>query len=279
MKRLLLATTAIVALAIAPAYATDSDDAAQSGAEAFGVVPEVDIDAVGMGDFSADNVDPADPFGEIVVDVSNTSDANAIAGFLSGLTEDEFVELIQRCLVIEANAGNYEDNDVNFCALTLDLVRGSDGGAAMAPGGSDASDAPADQRGAEAFGVVPELDVDAIGMGDFTPETVDPADPFGDLDFDVTATSDANAIAGFLASLTQEQLTELTQRCVVIEANADTYDDSDVNFCALTLDLLRGSNNGAGPDDAAAPSDDPAGDDNGGDTPDANGDADDDDGM
>jgi len=137
MKRLLLATTAIVAMAVSPALATDSDDDAMDpGAAAFGV----DVDAVGMGEFTPETVDPADPFGDIEVDVTATADANAIAGFLATLTPEQLTELTQRCLVIEANAGDYADADVNFCALALDLLRSS----GDAPDDSDDAAAPAD---------------------------------------------------------------------------------------------------------------------------------------
>ncbi|MCW5697608.1 MAG: hypothetical protein KIS96_12855 [Bauldia sp.] len=141
MKRLLLATTAIVALAAAPALATDSDDAMNPGAAAFGV----DVDAVGMGEFTLETVDPADPFGDIEVNVSATADANAIAGFLATLTAEQLTELTQRCLVIEANADNYAEADVNFCALALALLRAS--GDAPAAGEDDAAAPPDDAEG------------------------------------------------------------------------------------------------------------------------------------
>ena len=69
----------------------------------------------------------------------------------------------------------------------------------------------------------------------FTPETVPPDAPFGELPVD-PMTVDLAAIGDLLAALTPEQALELQQRCVVITENADNYSAEAVALCTAVLE-------------------------------------------
>ena len=72
----------------------------------------------------------------------------------------------------------------------------------------------------------------------FTAENVAADNPFGDLPFTV-ADINTDDIEGYIATLKQtlsaDQQTELTQRCVVINANADNYATNAVTLCDALL--------------------------------------------
>lgn len=70
--------------------------------------------------------------------------------------------------------------------------------------------------------------------GDFTVETVPAEAPFGELPVD-PATIDLMAVGDFLATLTEEQKTELEQRCVVITENVDVYAADAVALCDAVI--------------------------------------------
>lgn len=72
---------------------------------------------------------------------------------------------------------------------------------------------------------------------EFTTETVIPGRPFEGLPIDRTRLADhMENIAGFLMRLTDEQVTELRQRCVVITGNSDLYAATVVAFCTAVLE-------------------------------------------
>lgn len=73
----------------------------------------------------------------------------------------------------------------------------------------------------------------------FTPETVAPDNPFGELPVDPAAIDLAD-IAAFLATLTPEQVTELQQRCIVIAGNAGDYNEPAVNLCTAVVAQAEG---------------------------------------
>lgn len=81
------------------------------------------------------------------------------------------------------------------------------------------------------------IDLEAVGAGDFTTANVAVEDPFGDLEVD-TAVTDPAAIGTALGTWTNEQLTELAQRCAVISENATVYSADAVAYCAAALPVI-----------------------------------------
>ena len=70
----------------------------------------------------------------------------------------------------------------------------------------------------------------------FTAENVLPGNPFGTLPIDRSRIPEhLENLAAFLARFSDEQTTELRQRCVVITANADAYDENSVALCNAVL--------------------------------------------
>ncbi len=86
---------------------------------------------------------------------------------------------------------------------------------------------------------VATLSFPAIGQeaaSTYTTENVLPRNPFGTLPIDRSRIPvHLENMTVFLGRLSEEQKTELKQRCVVITANADAYDDNAVAFCNAVL--------------------------------------------
>lgn len=98
-----------------------------------------------------------------------------------------------------------------------------------------------------------DINVDTLGMGDFTTANVAADDPFGDLEVDLTVVGDDN-IGTWLATQSVEQLSELVQRCAVIMANAATYPTEASAFCDSAINIIEGTTDAATPPaDATAP--------------------------
>lgn len=96
MKRTFLAGTSVaaglsLALAVGPALAQ-----ATSG-------------------FTAANVDPENPFGDLTVDTAVAD----VPAYLATIAPDKRLEIEQRCSVIVAYAVNYEAPVVTFCAAVV----------------------------------------------------------------------------------------------------------------------------------------------------------------
>jgi hypothetical protein len=69
-----------------------------------------------------------------------------------------------------------------------------------------------------------------VAASAYTAENVAADNPFGALPVD-PATVDLANLDGLMATLTEEQQTELTQRCVVIAGNGDLYAAGAVALC------------------------------------------------
>lgn len=70
----------------------------------------------------------------------------------------------------------------------------------------------------------------------FTTENVLPRNPFGTLPVDRSRIPvHLENMTVFLGRLSEEQRTELRQRCLVITANAEPFDDNTVAFCTAVL--------------------------------------------
>ncbi len=72
--------------------------------------------------FTVDTVTHAHPFGTLPIDMSRIQTHLADVGtFLRPFSDDQMIELRQRCAVITANTGNYTANTVSFCNAVLAL--------------------------------------------------------------------------------------------------------------------------------------------------------------
>ena len=82
------------------------------------------------------------------------------------------------------------------------------------------------------------LNVDEIGAGEFTPATVPPDAPFGDIPVDYERT-DNRPLAAFLLELGSGQRIELIQRCWVVVRNQSRYRNLDVGYCHSVHGIIR----------------------------------------
>lgn len=78
----------------------------------------VDADAGAQGEalqnrFNVDNVMPDDPFGDIDVDMAMVGDQ--LRSWGEGLSDEQRLEISNRCAVITTNMANYDTAAVNFC--------------------------------------------------------------------------------------------------------------------------------------------------------------------
>jgi hypothetical protein len=115
MRTLLLAGVNALCLATAPAFAQEPTPADLS---------EIQFDDPGT--YTVDTVDPADPFGDLSVDLAAMSDADAVRELLEGLGQDQALDLVQRCVVIIGNTEAHEPSVVTFCALVIKIVGAAD---------------------------------------------------------------------------------------------------------------------------------------------------------
>ena len=89
--------------------------------------------------------------------------------------------------------------------LTLSLILSAT--LSVLPGVASAQDTTANQPASET--------AEGAAVMEFTPETVDPADPFGEIDVTSAGATEAEVTA-FFNALTPEQQQELIGRCAVI---------------------------------------------------------------
>lgn len=82
------------------------------------------------------------------------------------------------------------------------------------------------------------LNVDEIGAGEFTPATVPPDAPFGDIPVDYERT-DNRPLAAFLLELGSAQRIELIHRCWVVVRNQSRYQNLDVGYCHSVHGIIR----------------------------------------
>jgi hypothetical protein len=87
---------------------------------------------------------------------------------------------------------------------------------------------------AVAVRVVGMASAQLVAPSDFTPETVPPIAPFGDLPIN-PGEVDRHLILEFLEALDQEERTELEQRCSVVTVNGQLYDPTTVRFCTSVI--------------------------------------------
>jgi len=85
-----------------------------------------------------------------------------------------------------------------------------------------------------AIGVVGRASAQLVEPSAFTPATVTPIDPFGDLSVDVEEI-DRHRIVEFMEAIGREQRMELEQRCSVVTVNGQLYDPITVQFCTSVL--------------------------------------------
>ena len=75
-----------------------------------------------------------------------------------------------------------------------------------------------------------------VAPSTFTTENVRSQNPFGTLPIDRSRIPQhLQNLAAFLVRFSEEQMTELRQRCVVIAANVDAYDENSVALCNAVL--------------------------------------------
>lgn len=71
------------------------------------------------------------------------------------------------------------------------------------------------------------------GDQQWTTQNVAKEQPFGDIQVDVAALQQVEAMANFRQTLNEQQAAELTGRCDVITGNAGGYDKEVVTFCKM----------------------------------------------
>ncbi len=88
-----------------------------SGALAIALwgAPTLAQDPVAPGTLTIENIDPADPFGEIEVDVAGGD----VAGMSQNMEEAQNAELKERCQLMIDNATPFTNEDLQFCITLL----------------------------------------------------------------------------------------------------------------------------------------------------------------
>lgn len=72
-------------------------------------------------EFTTETVVPGRPFEGLPIDRTRLADhIDDIAGFLARLTDEQEVELRQRCVVVTGNADLYAEMVVEFCTAVLE---------------------------------------------------------------------------------------------------------------------------------------------------------------
>jgi len=133
-----------------------------SGALALALwgAPALAQDAPAAGTLTLESIDPADPFGEIEVDVAGGD----VAGMTQGMEEAQNAELKERCQLMIDNASPFTNEDLQFC-ITL-LGRDNEGLTADGLKASAEQMETETSEPAQTGTVTPELDAEVPG----TPE-------------------------------------------------------------------------------------------------------------
>ena len=105
-------------------------------------------------------------------------------------------------------------------------------GEADAAGGADAAAGGDVAAGAGAGGVqAGPASVTGAGVGGMVITDIDPADPFGDIELDVTG----GDVVSMTANLEEAQNSELNERCELMITNPIEFSEDDLQFCITFL--------------------------------------------
>ena len=129
-------------------------------------------------------------------------------------------------------------------ALALCLAGGAL--AQGAPAGAAAGGAPAQGAAGAAGGAAPAME------DPLTPADVDPARPFGELDI-AAAGNTVETVQAWAAQLTDDQKSDITNRCRVIETNADNYQEPVRTFCQNWIRAIEMTGDPAAPGGPGTP--------------------------
>ena len=120
--------------------------------------PSLAQDAPAAGTLTIEAIDPADPFGEIEVDVAGGD----VAGMTQGMEESQNAELKERCQLMIDNAAPFTNEDLQFCITLL----GRDNEGLTADGLKATAEQMETPEPVQTGTVTPELDEEVPG----TPE-------------------------------------------------------------------------------------------------------------
>ncbi len=89
-------------------------------------------DAAANNPYNAGNVDPAVPFGAIDIALAGAT-AATVQTWANTLSDEQKLELVNRCQVINANVAGYQPPAVSFCEMWTTAMA-NDPGATPVPG-------------------------------------------------------------------------------------------------------------------------------------------------
>ena len=150
MKQFLACTSAMALAAMTTVAFAQAPAAAPAAPAAAPAAQNAPRDPGEAPQFNAANVDPAAPFGQIDVAPAGAT-RDTVLAWAATLTEPQKVELTSRCLVITANAANFQATANEFCTIWVDVMT-ADPGATPLPGlgGPNPAGEPAPAPGAAA---------------------------------------------------------------------------------------------------------------------------------